>query len=38
MLKALRQDNSNCITLWTGEEFAVTKGTHLQNVILNIND
>ena len=38
MLKNLRQDNSNCITLWSGEEFAVTKGAHLQNVILNIND
>jgi hypothetical protein len=38
MLKALRQDNSNCITLWSGEEFAVTKGAWLQNSILQIND
>ena len=37
MFEALKQDNSNCVTLWTDEEFDIIKGSYLENFILQKN-
>ena len=34
MFEALKQDNTNCVTLWTDEEYDIIKGSYMETSIL----
>lgn len=37
MLNALREDNHNCVTLWTVEDVEIVKGSSMENDIVGKN-